>query len=196
MNKRTHKSLLTMALAAIVASACAYGEDTESAEAAPADDATQVATANNVTGSLKGLHDVTAGNLKATAEKVPEELYSYRPTEEVRSLGQILAHVAGAQFLFCAAAAGEDSPNSENFEETRTEKAQIVEALGMGMDYCDQVYAGMSDAQGQEMVSFFGNDMAASAVLAFNSAHNYEHYGNLVTYMRINDIVPPSSAGM
>jgi uncharacterized damage-inducible protein DinB len=185
-----------MALAAIVASACAYAEDTESAEAAPADDATQVATANNVTGSLKGLHDVTAGNLTATAEKVPEELYGYRPTEEVRSMGEILAHVAGAQFLFCAAAAGEDSPNSENFEETRTDKAQIMEALSMGFEYCEQVYAGMADAQGQEMVSFFGNEMAAAAVLAFNSAHNYEHYGNLVTYMRINDIVPPSSAGM
>lgn len=111
-------------------------------------------------------------------------------------MGEILAHVAGAQFLFCSAAAGEDSPNSENFEETRTEKAQIIEALGMGMDYCDQVYAGMSDAGSQEMVSFFGNDMAVAGVLAFNSAHNYEHYGNLVTYMRINGIVPPSSAGM
>jgi uncharacterized damage-inducible protein DinB len=183
-------------LAALVASACGYGENTETAEAAQADDAAQMASADNVTGSLKGLHDITAGNLTATAEKVPAELYDYRPTEEVRSMGQILAHVAGAQFLFCAAAAGEDSPNSENFEETRTEKAQIIEALGMGMDYCDQVYAGMSDAQGQDMVSFFGSDMAASAVLAFNSAHNYEHYGNLVTYMRINGIVPPSSAGM
>ena len=50
-----------------------------------------------------------------------------------------------------------------------------------------------TDAQGAEMVSFFGNQMAASAVLAFNSAHNYEHYGNLVTYMRMNGIVPPSS---
>jgi uncharacterized damage-inducible protein DinB len=188
--------MLTTVLAALIASGCGYSENTESAEAAPADDATQVTATSNVTGSLKGLHDVTAGHLTATAEKVPEELYGFRPTEEVRSMGQILAHVAAAQFLFCAAAAGEESPNSENFEETRTEKAQIIEALGMGLDYCEQVYSGLSDAQGQEMVSFFGNDMAVSAVLAFNSAHNYEHYGNLVTYMRINGIVPPSSAGM
>jgi uncharacterized damage-inducible protein DinB len=51
----------------------------------------------------------------------------------------------------------------------------------------------MTDAQGAEARTLFGNPMAASAVLAFNTTHNYEHYGNLVTYMRLNGIVPPSS---
>ena len=51
----------------------------------------------------------------------------------------------------------------------------------------------MSDADGSEMRNLFGNEMAASAVLAFGATHNYEHYGNLVTYMRLNGIVPPSS---
>lgn len=146
-----------------------------------------------VIGSLKGLHDVTRQNIMATAETVSEDLYSYRPTEEVRTLGQILAHVANAQFLFCSGAAGEESPATENFEETRTTKAQIMEALKEGFDYCEKVYGSMSDADGAKMMEFFGQQMAASAVLAFNSAHNYEHYGNLVTYMRINGIVPPSS---
>ena len=51
----------------------------------------------------------------------------------------------------------------------------------------------MTAATGAEMVSFFGDQMAKAGVLAFNSMHNYEHYGNLVTYMRLNGIVPPSS---
>ncbi len=148
---------------------------------------------NAVIASLKGLHDITQQNIMATAEQVPENLYSYRPTEEVRTLGQILAHIANAQFPFCASAAGESNPSTENFEETRTTKAQIVEALKAGFDYCQKVYGSMSDAQGAMMRTFFGQDMAGSAILAFNSAHNYEHYGNLVTYMRINGIVPPSS---
>jgi uncharacterized damage-inducible protein DinB len=146
-----------------------------------------------VVGSLKGVHDTAQRYIMETAETVPENLYSYRPTEEVRSLGEILAHVANAQFAFCSGAAGEESPASENYEETRTTKAQIVEALQEGFDYCEKVYGGMSDADGANMVQFFGQEMAASAVLAFNTAHNYEHYGNLVTYMRINGITPPST---
>ena len=110
-----------------------------------------------------------------------------------KGLGEILAHIAGAQFFFCSSAAGEDNPNSENFEETRTSKAAIMEALEMGFGYCDEVFAGMSDADGPNAVTFFGNSNTAAGVLAFNSAHNYEHYGNLVTYMRMNGITPPSS---
>lgn len=193
MHRRAHG--FGILLVALALPACSGGDGSNAADAAPAGEATTMAVADNVTGSLKGLYDMTSQNIRATAEKVPENLYGYQPTEEVRTMGQILAHVANAQFMFCSAAAGEDSPNAENFEETRTTKAQIVEALNMGIEYCNQVYANMSDARGQEMVAFFGNDWAVSGVLAFNTAHNYEHYGNLVTYMRMNDIVPPSSAG-
>lgn len=147
----------------------------------------------NVTTSLKGLYDITTTNLMKTAEMVDEEFYAYRPTEEVRTLGQILAHVANAQYAFCSAAAGEDSPSQSNYEETATAKTDIVAALGGAFEYCNGVYARMTDEEGGELKNFFGRQMAGSAILAFNSAHNYEHYGNLVTYMRINGIVPPSS---
>jgi uncharacterized damage-inducible protein DinB len=150
-------------------------------------------TAQSVTSSLKGLHDITQGNIMATAQDLDEEMYAFRPTDEVRSTGQILAHIANAQYLFCSAAAGEPSPNSEDFEETRTAKAGIVQALEAGFGYCAEVYADMTDAEGGRSVSFFGGENTAHGVLAFNSAHNYEHYGNLVTYMRLNGIVPPSS---
>jgi len=146
-----------------------------------------------VVSSLKGLHDITVTNITATGEMLDEELFSFRPTEEVRSMGELLAHIAGAQYLFCSAAAGQDNPNSEDFEETRTTKAAIAEALEGAFAYCEGVYGHMTDAAGGEMVTFFGTPMAKSGVLAFNSAHNYEHYGNLVTYMRLNGITPPSS---
>ena len=146
-----------------------------------------------VTASLKGLHDITANNIMKTAEMLSEDLYAYQPTEEVRTAGQILAHIANAQFMFCSTAAGQENPNGANFEETATTKEAITAALKSGFEYCEGVYAGMTDAAGAEMRTFFGREMAASGILAFNSAHNYEHYGNLVTYMRINGLVPPSS---
>ena len=146
-----------------------------------------------VVASLKGLNDITTTNIRATAETLDEALFSYRPTEEVRTMGEILGHIAGAQYTFCSVAAGEANPNSENFEETRTTKSEIVEALEMGFEYCEGVYAGMTDAKGAGEASFFGNPNTPFGILAFNSAHNYEHYGNLVTYMRLNGITPPSS---
>jgi len=146
-----------------------------------------------VMASLKGLHDITQTNVLKTAEMISEDLYAYRPTVHVRTAGQILAHIANAQFLFCSSAAGDENPNSQDYEETATTKTEIVAALKEGFDYCAGVYASMSDEEGAVMKDFFGNQMAASAILAFNSAHNFEHYGNLVTYMRLNGITPPSS---
>ena len=146
-----------------------------------------------VTSSLNGLFGITKDNILASARMLDEELYAFRPVEEVRSMGELFAHIAGAQYIFCASAIGESSPSSENFEETRTTKASIVEALEMGFAYCDGVFADMTDADGTSVVDFFGSPNTTFGVLAFNSAHNYEHYGNLVTYMRLNGITPPSS---
>ena len=151
------------------------------------------ASAQTVTSTLKGLHDITKTNIIATAEMLDEELYAFRPTDEVRSMGELLGHIANAQYAFCSSAAGESSPNSENLEQTRTTKAGIVEALQAAFAYCDGVYARTNDAGLSRAVSLFGAPNTAGGVLAFNSAHNYEHYGNLVTYMRLNGIVPPSS---
>ena len=173
------KLLRTLVLTAMlcILPALAFAQDSDSA----------------VTASLKGLHDLTSTNILKTAELLSEDVYAYQPTEDVRTAGQILAHIANAQFMFCSSAAGEDNPNGENFEETATTKEAITAALKSGFDYCGGVYDGMNDAAGAEMRSFFGREMAVSGILAFNTTHNYEHYGNLVTYMRLNDIVPPSS---
>jgi uncharacterized damage-inducible protein DinB len=151
------------------------------------------ASAQTVTSSLLGLFEITKDQVIASAEMLDEELYAFRPTDEVRSMGELFAHIANAQYAFCPAAAGESSPATENFEETRTTKAAIIEALEMGFGYCEGVYARMTDEMGARSVDFFTGPNTAFGVLAFNSAHNYEHYGNLVTYMRLNGITPPSS---
>lgn len=149
--------------------------------------------AEPITRSLEGMHAMTSANIVKTAEMLDDAMYAYQPTEDVRTAGQMLGHIANAQYFFCSTAAGTDNPNEVDIEETATTKAEIVPALKDAFAYCDGVYESMTDAQGAEARSMFGNPMAASAVLAFNTTHNYEHYGNLVTYMRMNGIVPPSS---
>ena len=66
-------------------------------------------------------------------------------------------------------------------------------ALKEAFAYCDTVYGGLTDAKAAELVNFGGMRITRLGAMDFNTAHNMEHYGNLVTYMRLNGIVPPSS---
>ena len=81
----------------------------------------------------------------------------------------------------------------ESIEKTKTTKADLQKALADSFSACDAAYAAMTDAKGAEIVKFFGREQPKLAILSFNTAHDFEHYGNLVTYMRIKGIVPPSS---
>ena len=148
---------------------------------------------NPYTTAAKTQFDDVKANLVKTAAKVPEELYSFKPTPEVRSFAAILGHVADGNYLICGIAAGE-TPQRNGFE-NKTSKAEIVKALNDSIAYCDKVLAELDDAKGTATAKFFGGDMAKLSVFYYNVAHCNEHYGNLVTYMRLKGIVPPSSEG-
>ena len=137
-------------------------------------------------------YERTKGILLRSAEKMPEENYDFKPVDTVRTYGQIIGHLADAQYLFCSTASGEKNPDPK-IEKTKTSKADLVAALKDGFAYCDKVYDSMTDAASTQMVKFFGNDVPKFAVLSINMGHNMEHYGNLVTYMRVKGIVPPTS---
>ena len=127
-----------------------------------------------------------------SAEKMPEENYSFKPTDAVRSYGQIVGHVADSQYTFCSIALGEKHPDP-NVEKTKTSKADLIAALKDALAYCDKAYDGMTDAAATQIVKFHGGDTPKLSVLTANQLHNLEHYGNLVTYMRLKNIVPPTS---
>jgi uncharacterized damage-inducible protein DinB len=136
------------------------------------------------------------GNMKASAELMTEDGYSFRPVDTVRTFGQILAHVAGANYVFCSAAKGEQPPHAEDeFEKTAKSRADIIKALDDSLAYCDTAFAALTDATAADVVAMpFGQSKAARAgALIANTGHLQEHYGNLVTYFRIKGIVPPSS---
>jgi uncharacterized damage-inducible protein DinB len=140
----------------------------------------------------KGAYTRVSGILIASAEKMPEESYSFKPIDTIRSYGQLVGHVADAQYLFCSIATGDKNPGL-NIEKTKTSKADLIAALKDAVAYCSKAYAGMTDASGAQMVKLFGNDAPKLDVLVVNNMHNMEHYGNMVTYMRLKNIVPPTS---
>src|ERR1700719_438510 len=130
--------------------------------------------------------------LLRSAQKMPEENYSFKPVDTVRSYGQIVGTVADAQYLFCSIALGEKNP-APDIEHTKTSKGDLIAALNTAFAYCDKAYDGMTDATAVQTIKLFGKDAARMSALIVNNMHNMEHYGNLVTYMRIKGIVPPSS---
>lgn len=148
--------------------------------------------ANPITTSERGLYSFVSGAVIAAAQKMPEENYSFRPTPEVRSFGQIVGHVADAQYMFCSLASGEANP-AKGIEKSKTSKADLVAALKDAVAYCNKTYDGMTDAKGSELAKFMNFNLARLTLLSLNTAHADEHYGNIVTYLRIKGIVPPTS---
>jgi uncharacterized damage-inducible protein DinB len=148
--------------------------------------------ANPITASEKGLYMVISGSVIRAAEKVPEDNYAFKPTPEVRSFGQLVGHVADANYAFCAQAQGEANP-AKNIEKTKTSKADLVAALKDAVAYCGKAFDAMTDASGSEMVKFGNFRLAKLTLMSLNTAHTDEHYGNMVTYMRLKGIVPPTS---
>jgi len=146
--------------------------------------------------AIKSQFEIVKGYLSKTAEQVSDENYAFKPTPEVRSLGAILAHVADANFNICSTASGTPSPMKGSVEKTMTTKADITKALGQSLAFCESAFDCLTAAKSAEMVKFFvGGSQPRLAVLAFNVAHDFEHYGNVVTYMRLKGMVPPSSQG-
>lgn len=150
------------------------------------------APANPITLSEKGLYSFIVGTVVRAAEKMPEENYAFKPTSEVRSFGQLVGHVADANYMFCSQASGEANP-MKNVEKTKTSKADLVSSLKDAVAYCNKTFDGMTDAKGSEMVKFFNFNLAKLTLLSLNTAHTDEHYGNMVTYLRLKGIVPPTS---
>lgn len=146
----------------------------------------------SVTG-INNVYNVAKSYVLKTAEQVPQEKYSFKPTPEVRSIAELLGHIADSNKMFCAIAGGQPQPAEDMGSEKLTDKAALIAALQNGYAYCDGIVAKLSDADLTKQVTLFGRPATVAQVIALNAAHNYEHYGNLVTYMRINKMVPPSS---
>lgn len=159
---------------------------------APAAAQGQPPSGDPLTAALKGQFDVVARNVRESAEKMPEEKFSYQATKEVRTFGGFIGHVANALYALCSRAMGEANPNKVDFEKT-ADKAALVKAITAAGDYCTQVFAAANDRWMLETVAVGPNRTPRAAILAGNTSHANEHYGNLVTYMRINGLVPPST---
>lgn len=156
-------------------------------------------SANPLAAGATRTYRIIKGYIVRAAEKMPEEHYAFKPTPEVRSFGQLLGHIADTNFVVCSTVLGEKPPMggfepAASLEQTKTTKAELSKAVADSFAYCDRAHAGMTDAAGAAMLAkTFLGPMAKLSFLEFNTHHDFEHYGNIVTYMRLKGLVPPSS---
>jgi uncharacterized damage-inducible protein DinB len=183
--------VMAVSFGLVLFSSAALAQDATKPKA-PGSPADQAAEGNPFSGFNKFAYARIKTILLASAEKMPEESYKFKPTDAVRSYGQIIGHLADAQYNFCSIALGEKNPGYK-IEQSKTTKADLVAALKDAVAYCDKAYDTITDASGAEKVNLFGTTIPKIGVLTVNSMHDMEHYGNLVTYMRLKNIVPPSS---
>ena len=155
-------------------------------------------TAAPISQAVRKAWDDAKKNVKESADLMAEADYKFKPAgtaADVRTFGQIVGHVAGANYVFCAAAKGEKAPFAEDAFEKAATKAAIVKALGDSLTYCDQAFTALDDKKAAETIDLpfdMGKAPRVQALLG-NIGHLNEHYGNLVTYFRAKGLVPPSS---
>jgi uncharacterized damage-inducible protein DinB len=133
--------------------------------------------------------------LTQSAEKMPDADYSFKPTPDIRSYGQLFGHVANAQFGQCSAVKGVANPHQgENFEQTSA-KADIVKALADSFAFCDEAFSSLTDETAAQMVSGGGRGPQVSRATALMGVltHGNEMYGIATVYLRLKGQVPPST---
>lgn len=149
---------------------------------------------NLLSAALQSMYEGIKLNLLEAAEKMPEAKYGFRPTEGVRTFGEMLAHVADRHYRYCAMARGEKSPVAEDaIVKTKRTPAEQKQALKDSYAYCDAAFTAMTDKRAMEPLSLFGQSTIVARALMQVVAHDNEQYGNLIPYLRLNGLTPPST---
>lgn len=171
---------------AFVAAASAISFAQQSQPSAPAQNA------NPMSADLKAMYNGVKNNHIRMAEKMPEEHYGFKPTPEIRTFGQLVAHVADSQARTCSAALGEQ--NAVNAA-SKTTKADLIAALKESYAICDKAIDSLTDAKAGETIQMGQRQRSRLGALAGMISHSNEEYGYMAVYLRLKGIVPPSSEG-
>jgi uncharacterized damage-inducible protein DinB len=146
---------------------------------------------NPLSTDLKGSYNGIKSTIIKAADEMSEANYSFKASPLERTYGEIVGHIADVQLALCGNVKGEQKKGDAG---SKTSKADLVAELKASFDYCDGAYDSQTDADAASMVTLFGPRKATKlAVLNFNIAHDNEMYGQMVVYLRIKGLVPPSS---
>ena len=140
--------------------------------------------------------DDTSKKLIDLAGAIPDDKYSYKPADGVRSTAEVFMHVAGGNY-FISTFIGAKPPEGFNkeYEKSATEKAKVVEELTKSFAHLKAAIEKMSDKDLVKPIKLFGHDAHEQTVLLVLANHAHEHLGQAIAYARANGIAPPWSKG-
>ena len=145
--------------------------------------------------SLQDLDDMHK-KFVSLATAIPQEKYSYRPAEGVRSIGEVFLHISNANYNI-PNAMGTPLPanfDPKTFEKSTTDKAQIIDWLNKSFDSAHAAIAGMTNGDFAKPLPKLGPDANYGDVVYLLVTHAHEHLGQSIAYARVNGIVPPWTA--
>lgn len=160
-------------MATLLTAACAWGQ-------AP----------NPFISELKQFYTIRKGDLLKAADRMPAEDYGFRPTPDVRTFGQLLAHVIDAQMGFCSSV--KEAPRKLNAS-SKTSKADLVAALKESFDECDSAFDSMTPETAVKRIKSGNTERSKLGVLLYATTHDNEEYGYMAMYLRLKGLVPPST---
>ena len=142
---------------------------------------------------------VVRDNLLKMAEKMPAENYSFRPTPEIESFGQRVAHIAGANLFICQGVMGQQT--TPRPRPSTTSKPELIALLKQASAACDAAFDSLTDTSAMEKIDShlggpFPPEPTRTKLATLNNMvrHSNEMYGYMCVYLRLKGIVPPSSA--
>jgi hypothetical protein len=141
---------------------------------------------------LEGYQNVQR-NLSEAADKMPDEHYGFRPTPEIKPFGQLVAHVALAQFRTCAMLKDEPNPRKDEKEDATRTKAEAIALLKASTAYCDPLVNTLTESSMSELTKVGQNRVAKGLLPPSLIAHGMEMYGVMTVYLRLKGIVPPTT---
>lgn len=148
---------------------------------------------------VQRMYNSLKNNLTKSADLFPADKYNWQPTPDVRTWGGLFGHIIDDNYGFCSPITGDPQPPALDNEGKPTDAAKnltkndIVRMLGDSFGQCDKAFTLVTP---ENMLERFKPNSSRSKIgaLIYSVQHISEHYGNAVTYMRLNHIVPPSSA--
>jgi hypothetical protein len=154
---------------------------------------TQGASTNPLTASLRMQFDDYAKNLVATAEIMPQEKYSFKPTPENMTFGKTIGHIADVNNAICSRMFTPPATPSPKSSEADP-KEKLVAGLKASMDYCGEQFSKMTDTNLAEMVPFFGGKQITRMGAALAVITDFaDHYAGLSMHLRLNGLLPPTA---
>lgn len=141
--------------------------------------------------------------VEGLAGAIPAEMWSWRPGEGVRSIGEVFLHIAADNYYILSAAGGvppestgidpDDYMSTRAFEGRELTPEQIIEELSASFDFSDRVVANVDSSMLDRRVMLFGQDFSEQGMWILQATHLHEHLGQMIAYARTNGVAPPWS---